>query len=772
MHTMTSMAPLTDSEAGPSPVLAKPAEKPADKETLQTLRRFHLAGPLPGGKDVWLDMDILPALLHPYRDTDAVRIEYPIFLPREPPEFEEGEHESGCSLILADFIGEIASGENKSRILQDNLLRLEQYVRKAVADRPGSHDARETFQEAARTMRKELVLSDEDDRMLEGDLREMVEAIPEGGVLVSLTEHTPLDLIRHAAQCHARSSQKTFRDRVREVAEKTRALLDADRLKRPEGRDPGVVRSTVGEVGSRFLNPSGLAGLMGTSQGPSTLSEERRKRLETALLHLEDETPASGERLLTLIHDGSLRKEARNDLKGWQVAAEGDPYAAAAKKFDEAAESLAEVIRAERLARLEYEGQYDPDRHGPWLEQLDWHGFSREELHLIPPIVALVSSDHLARRGLLSLSRMILSGRPVHILVIDHPAENPGAEEAGVAPRGVRFEPGYLGMSHREAWVQQTSSARPRHMMNGFAKALQGTRTALHVVVTGFNPGGGKPRLGPWFYSGSALESRAHPCFQYDPEAGNSWARRLDFSENPAPADDWPVYELSAKTEDGGEQNLSLSFTFADFALLDPAFARHFRLVPEGIPDSELYTLNTYLALPQEEAVQKIPFVWGVDGTGKLRRLAMTRRLAWAGKDRLGYWHTLQELAGVRNEYVEEAARRAREEAEAKGNQEREELQNEHERELESLRRKATEDVVTQLTAALLEVDIGALASSTLIEGLQGRTVDEVAEVLLEAISPEALREESAGEAGEQVEQAAEKLMELIDPDRLEENPE
>jgi hypothetical protein len=301
-------------------------------------------------------------------------------------------------------------------------------------------------------------------------------------------------------------------------------------------------------------------------------------------------------------------------------------------------------------------------------------------------------------------------------------------------------------------------------------KALRGTRPALHVVVTGYRPGGGEHRLGPWFYAGSALESRAHPCFQYDPEAGNSWARRLDFSENPCPEDDWPTYELSAKVEAGGEQMLSLAFTFADFALLDPGFAGHFRLVPDGIPDQEICTLEAYLGLPQEEAVKKIPFVWGVDGTGKLQRLAMTRRLARAARDRLGYWHTLQELAGLKNEYVEEAGRRAREETEAGATEARNELQKQHEGELEQLRRTATEEVVSQLTAALLDVDISALSSPTLIEGLQGRSVDEVAEALLRAIPPESLTAEPGGSAGEQVEQTAEKLMEMIDTDRLEEN--
>ena len=357
------------------------------------------------------------------------------------------------------------------------------------------------------------------------------------------------------------------------------------------------------------------------------------------------------------------------------------------------------------------------------------------------------------------------------MLVLDHPGTSPGAENAEMALRGHRFEPGYLGVSLREAWVQQTSTSRPGHMVSGFFRALRRTRPGLHVVSPGFDAQGGKPRLGPWFHAAAALESRAHPSFQYDPDAGNSWARRLDFSENPQPGNDWPVYELSAKTETGSTQALSLAFTFADFALLDPAHAGHFLMISDGIPDEEICTLDRHLTLSPEEAATTVPFVWGVDGTGTLRRLAVTAAMARAAADRLGYWYTLQELAGVKNEYAEEAAHRARTETQEVAEREREEMDRKHREEMERLRRNATEEVVTELTAALLDVDISTLATPTLIEGLGGRSVDEIAEVLLQAVRPESLEDENAGPAGENVEQTAARLMEALDPDRLEENP-
>jgi hypothetical protein len=363
------------------------------------------------------------------------------------------------------------------------------------------------------------------------------------------------------------------------------------------------------------------------------------------------------------------------------------------------------------------------------LARIDWRAFSREELAMLPPVAALVSADHLARRGLPSLSRLLLSGRPVQVLVLEDPARNPGVETGSLA--GFRFEPGYLGLSHREAFVQQTSVARPIHMMEGFRRALAGTRAALHVIASGSE---GPARLGSWLVAGAALEARAHPFFHYDPEAGTSWARRLDFTDNPHPEADWPVYELAIRTEAGAAQSMSLAFTFVDFALLHPAFAPHFRLVPAGVPEADLVMVEEYLRFGDEAAAGKVPFVWAVDGEGRLIRLAVTLELALAARDRLDTWRILQELAGIRNEYVEEAARKAREESDAKARLEREEMAAAQAVEIGRVRQDVTEDLVTQLTAAILDVDQDVLAApASPLEALRGLSVDEVAAALLEA---------------------------------------
>jgi L-fucose isomerase-like protein len=53
----------------------------------------------------------------------------------------------------------------------------------------------------------------------------------------------------------------------------------------------------------------------------------------------------------------------------------------------------------------------------------------------------------------------------------------------------------------------------------------------------------------------------------------------------------------------------------------------------------------------------------------------ISRALIFACLDRLNYWHTLQELAGIHNKYVDMAVQKARDEIQAEERAERERLQ-------------------------------------------------------------------------------------------------
>lgn len=589
-----------------------------------------------------------------------------------------------------------------------------------------------------------------------------------------------LDLLRFAIGESQADARRDFARRARELVAQAEALLETERLKGAEGRDPERLSGALGTAGARFLDPAALSGVLGKPRRAAALDEGRAHRLEEAVKVLKEavETIEMPEPLL--VHDGTLSWATDGaESGGWTTLESSDPCAVAAGVFDTQAGYTARILLAARRASLEAAGEYDPARHDLLLEPVseteapgsfDWQAFTREELALVPPIVALESADELAARGMVSLSKLLLSGRPVQVLVIDDPTGAPGTESPAEALGGFRFQPAYLGMAQREAFVQQGSISLPDHLAAGFRRSADGARAALHVIETPSAAG----------YAAAAIAGRAHPLFQYDPEAGTSWADRMDFSGNPEPEKDWPVREIGVEDEEGAAAEHPVALTFADVCLLVPELAGHFLPVPDGVPAEVLATIPEWLALGPDEALERVPSVLAVvpaprkgrrSETGdRLVRFAVSRPLALACRDRLGYWRTLQELAGVRSEYVRRAEARVRDEAETRLSEERERLAERHAAELERVRRRAVEDVVNRLTAAVLGVD-GAAFESPLAQ-LAGGDVDEVSASLLGMVAgldPErdgdGMAAASAqGPAKEAVDQVVAELAALVGP--------
>jgi ferredoxin len=169
------------------------------------------------------------------------------------------------------------------------------------------------------------------------------------------------------------------------------------------------------------------------------------------------------------------------------------------------------------------------------------------------------------------------------------------------------------------------------------------------------------------------------------------------------------VQKLEYRGPDGAATEMDLAFTFADYALLMPALREHFRVVPASTESADLVTVDQYLVVADKLVDRLVPFVWGIDDQGVLIRLVVSRALMFACRDRLNYWHTLQELAGIHNVYVEKAIDRIIEEQQAAIEAERDQLLKEHEEELESVRSEAAGDAMGQLVDVLMGADLSGM---------------------------------------------------------------
>jgi len=325
---------------------------------------------------------------------------------------------------------------------------------------------------------------------------------------------------------------------------------------------------------------------------------------------------------------------------------------------------MAQGFRAMRQAELEIAGQYDPDQHEPFFTYFNWQQFTDEEWELCPPVVAVGGDGAMYDIGFQNLSRLMASGKPIKVLVLDTQVySNTGGQactsgfyaqvsdmaQYGKAIHGKeepRKEIGLIGMAHRTTYVLQSTIAHPSHMIEGFIRGLKARRPALFNLYASCQPEHG---IGDDQSSRQAklvVESRGYPLFRYDPSAGKTPAECFDLDGNPGLDETWPTYTLRYR-EDGREKEMELPMTFADFAILEARFRKHFRVAPPDTWNESMLPLAELLELPADEREGKFPFVWSVDREHRLSRLLVSEPMVRSCEDRRDFWTMLRALAGL-----------------------------------------------------------------------------------------------------------------------------
>jgi ferredoxin len=681
----------------------------ASQEIMRTLRHFHLGNPAALETLEGPTAELLPALLEPFRDTSRLRYDYPLFLfPADNGDADRpvGELAKPLSALLAETVESFAPGAESARILKDNLSWIERHLRIALGEAEGPAEALPLLNRSATELQAHLALKEKNRDKLQQDLDKLLEALPAGGQLLGYGRYPAIQLLIHVIRSRVIPRHTSFRKAIKKQIQQLKTLIEVDWSKSSESLKPDNIRTSVGSLGEMF-DVSKLSEVMDHSHGSVVMPVERRRRIDNALQILENYQQQST--LVHFVHTGALEDESWLSKMGGFVATRADdPCASATELFDQEATRLSQVFAAVRIAKLEIAGLYDTDIHDPWFENFGWEAFSHDELLLVPSVIALESADRVAGNDMPSFSHLLSSGRPVQILVRVLAHGNPGALPNEDPFQSYRTELGYLGISHRQAVVAQASAARHQHLLESYSSALDATRTSLHLINIGLRPAGQNIGLNAWLVAGAALEGRVHPFFRVNPAAGDSFAERMDLSGNPQPERDWPLHPFRYRNESGDIVNTELAFTFADYALLIPRLHNHFAQVPLECESDDLIPVADYLQLDASSAYEKVPFVWTLNPRAKLHRLAISRALVHACRDRLNFWHTLQEMGGVRNRYVELALEQARGEHEAAAETKIEQVRAEYEQELERIRAETAGEVMSRLTDMLLGMDFGS----------------------------------------------------------------
>ena len=319
------------------------------------------------------------------------------------------------------------------------------------------------------------------------------------------------------------------------------------------------------------------------------------------------------------------------------------------------------VRRAELLAS----GAYDSAKDEAALGDLDWKQFTDEEFALCPPIIAMGGDGAMLDIGLQNLSRLLASGKPIRVVVLDTQVySNTGGQACtsgfigqvadmsayGKSQHGkteVRKELALIAIAHRGVFVHQTSQAAATHLIAGVLKGLHKRRPVLFNVYTPCPVEHGLADDWSQHAARLALESRAFPFLTYDPDGGPSFADCLSLEGNPSPNDAWPSYALKYVDDDGAEQTMELPVTIADWAATEVRFKQHFSELPASQAGEEMMLFHEYVAASTDDREGRTPFIWALTKERKLRRLKVSAEMVELAAERQQFWSQLRQLAGL-----------------------------------------------------------------------------------------------------------------------------
>jgi pyruvate-ferredoxin/flavodoxin oxidoreductase len=326
---------------------------------------------------------------------------------------------------------------------------------------------------------------------------------------------------------------------------------------------------------------------------------------------------------------------------------------------------MADGFKAVRMAEMELDGDYLPDRDDDFFRRFTWNTFSADEWLLCPPVVAIGGDGAMYDIGFQNLSRALMSGMPIKVLVVDTQVySNTGGQACtsgfigqvsdmapyGVAQRGkqeTRKEISLIGMAHRTSYVMSGTIAHVNHLLESYVDGLNSRRPALFNIYAVCPPEHGVGDDKAMDQSKLAVEGRAYPLFRFDPDAGTTFAECVSLEGNPSLDTDWPVYNLKYQDETGAEQSMELPMTFADFAATEARFLKQFKKAPPETWNDSMVTVADFLQLDKDEREGRFPFIWGVDKKNRLTRLLVTEDLVRSCEERLHFWRQLRGIAGL-----------------------------------------------------------------------------------------------------------------------------
>ncbi|MCP3980629.1 MAG: pyruvate ferredoxin oxidoreductase [bacterium] len=497
------------------------------------------------------------------------------------------------------------------------------------------------------------------------------------GACLGCSEKTVMHLFIATVEALMQPRVKRHTARLDELIAKLEKHIQLELVGEIDVGDAAAMAKIVRDMGDRDVTLAGIAGQLESRGGGQPIDQQWLGRVTGIVAQLKDLRQRYTEGMTGRGRSSMGMVNATGCTSVWGSTYPFNPYpfpwanhlfqdatSMAMGVFEGHMAKMADGFKAVRMAELELDGKYDEKQHEEFFTYFNWHQFDDDEWELCPPVVAVGGDGAMYDIGFQNLSRVLASGKPIKVLVVDTQVySNTGGQactsgfigqisdmaQFGKAIQGKqepRKEIGLVGMAHRTTYVMQSTIAQPGHMIEGFIRGLKTRRPALFNLYTSCQPEHGIGDDMSAKQAKLAVESRAYPLFRYDPDAGKTPPECFDLEGNPAPDQNWPTYTIRYK-EGAREREMELPMTFADFAVTEVRFRKQFRLAPPDTWNENMVPLHEFLDMDADDREGLFPYVWSVDRKDKLSRLLVAKPIVESCEDRRDFWNMLRSLAGV-----------------------------------------------------------------------------------------------------------------------------
>ena len=299
-------------------------------------------------------------------------------------------------------------------------------------------------------------------------------------------------------------------------------------------------------------------------------------------------------------------------------------------------------IRLLRRAELEKKNKYRPQVNAKEIANLNWAQLSDTEKSWVPPVIVVCKLQELPADMISQLPELFALDLPVKIVILDEASP-------GTIPelrRDLANRQSLLDISRACQTPALAGSLYDRKLL--FDSFIRQFRSNTPMLLLLYSPNASlhqNAQVSPAKLTKLAVDSRAFPLYQFDPEAGTALlAEGTTLEGNPAARDEWFSTTLTTK-ESEEDKSETITLHYAHWLKSLKAWKEEFIETSEA--KDQHISVDQYLNLSPEEQASKVPVVYQYSENTGITCYEVSEQVVDACRLTLHSWYLLREKAGT-----------------------------------------------------------------------------------------------------------------------------